>query len=78
MDFVGNLVTFFSALFAVLSRENGTISAEEAGLSISYAVRRILQCSVSLSIPIPKYLENAKNFVAVSHASHELDDKERQ
>jgi ABC-type multidrug transport system fused ATPase/permease subunit len=39
LDFAGNFVTFFAALFAVISRnENWGISAEEVGLSISYAL----------------------------------------
>ena len=39
MDFAGNFITFFAALFAVISRNAGWgISPDEIGLSISYAL----------------------------------------
>jgi ABC-type multidrug transport system fused ATPase/permease subunit len=39
LDVAANFVTFFAALFAVISRnEKWGISAEEVGLSISYAL----------------------------------------
>jgi ABC-type multidrug transport system fused ATPase/permease subunit len=53
LDFAGNFITFFAALFAVISRnEKWGISAEEVGLSISYAlsvtqVLNYLVCNVS-------------------------------
>ncbi|OQV17365.1 Canalicular multispecific organic anion transporter 2 [Hypsibius exemplaris] len=39
LDFVGNFITFFAALFAVMSRDQGWgITPDEAGLSVSYAL----------------------------------------
>ncbi|OQV17373.1 Canalicular multispecific organic anion transporter 2 [Hypsibius exemplaris] len=39
LDFAGNLITFFAALFAVISRDQGWgITPDQAGLSISYAL----------------------------------------
>lgn len=36
MEFLGNLIVFFAAVFAVIEREN--LSPGLAGLSISYAL----------------------------------------
>lgn len=37
LEIMGSLITFFAAVFAVLGKGNG-VSAETAGLSISYAM----------------------------------------
>lgn len=37
LEFIGGLIIFFAALFAVLGRD--TISAENVGLSITYALQ---------------------------------------
>ena len=36
LEFIGNVITFFAALFAVLSRE--TIDGGKVGLSVTYAL----------------------------------------
>ncbi|OWA50131.1 Canalicular multispecific organic anion transporter 2 [Hypsibius exemplaris] len=39
LDFIGNFITFFAALFAVMSRDQGWgITPDEAGMSVSYAL----------------------------------------
>ena len=42
MEFVGNLIVFFAALFAVLEHNSGNaISAGIVGLSVSYSMQVI-------------------------------------
>lgn len=38
LEFIGNLVVVFAALFAVIAKEMGSISAGVVGLSVSYAM----------------------------------------
>lgn len=57
LEFIGNILTFFAALFAVMSRQN-EITGGVVGLSVSYALsvrpRPNLSRSASSSLPLRK------------------------
>lgn len=57
LEFIGNIITFFAALFAVLSRE--TIDGGKVGLSVTYAlsVSSLILAGILLKICIEKIIQ---------------------
>jgi ABC-type multidrug transport system fused ATPase/permease subunit len=74
LDFAGNFIAFFAAFFAVISRnERWGISAEEVGLSISYAlsVTQVLHWLVRSASELESNVVSVERIVEYSNVETE-------